>query len=618
MILAISRFRVVNAMEEEVRAAFLARPRLVDREPGFLGMEVFTDAKDPSLFYLVTRWTDAASYHTWHTSEAHRLSHVGIPKGLKLNPAYTRIVVLDRIEEALTHSDLENLAADAAPVVALHLSRSQHTHLLVADLDGTVRACNPAVAERMRRPVEQIVGKPLWAWLTEADAGLLRRKLGESRRPEERFLLNFVDVGDSPFTLTCLLDVQPDHFLLLGEPLLGEEQRLHEEMLHLTNQLAVLSRENIRKSRLAEAARQEAEQARTRIDRILESITDGFLALDRKWRLTYVNPEASRILALVPPGPRAVLGQDLWDAVPALQATPFEAECRAAMREARPHYFEYSLPDTQVWLGVRTYPAGDGLSIYLCDTTEQKRLEAQLRRQAEELAQMDRHKDQFLATLGHELRSPLGAMSNAVHLLRRRNGDDPSIRRTCDLLERQLRHTDRLIGDLQDVTRIKEAKLRLEMARIDLRGIIEQAVETARTRVEERNHQLELTLPPEPLLVYGDAERLIQITTNLINNAVKYTDPGGYLWIRAERDKNQAVLSVKDTGTGIAPEVLPRVFDLFIQSERALSRSEGGLGIGLALVRGLVELHGGSVTAASAGIGCGSEFVVRIPLLEDR
>jgi len=615
MILAVSRFRVVNGLEQEVREAFLARPRLVDCVAGFLGMEVFTDAQDPALFYLVTRWTDAASYRTWHSSEAHHISHKGIPKGLKLDPAFTRIVVLDRIEAAAPN--LELLAADTAPVLAVHLAASHHTHFLIADPDGVVLTCNPAVAEGLKRPLDEIVGQPLWNRLTEPDAALLRRRLAEPRDPQERLLLNFVDAGDSPYTLACRLDVQPGHFLLIGEPVLADEQRLHEEMLHLTNQLTVLSRENVRKSRAAEAARREAEQAHARIDRILESITDGFLALDCEWRLSYVNSEAARILAPLTCSTQELLGRSLWETAPALAGTPFEAECRAAMRESSPRSFDHRLAETGVWLSVSTYPAGDGLSIYLRDTTRQKQMEEQLRRQADELARIDRHKDQFLATLGHELRSPLGAMSNAVHLLVRRFGSNPSVLQTSELLRRQLRHAERLVSDLQDVTRIKEAKLRLDMGRHDLRTIVEQAVEASRPQVDNRRHQLEVTLPHAPLWVHGDAERLTQVATNLLNNAVKYTDPGGRLCVRVAREGDRALLAVKDTGTGIAPEMLPHVFDLFTQSEWALSRSEGGLGIGLALVRGLVELHGGSVAAYSAGAGCGSEFVVHLPVLED-
>jgi signal transduction histidine kinase len=247
------------------------------------------------------------------------------------------------------------------------------------------------------------------------------------------------------------------------------------------------------------------------------------------------------------------------------------------------------------------------------DVTEQKRLEEELRRRAEELVGADRRKDQFLAMLAHELRNPLAPIRNAVELMRQVETLDSTFQPAREMVERQVKHLGRLVDDLLDVSRLTQGSIRLRKEVVDLGNIVQRAVEGTRAIVESRAHTLSVRLPAEPVRLEGDATRLEQVISNLLNNAAKYTMPGGHIWVTAEREGEEAVVRVRDTGIGVPPDVLERVFEPFVQSDGSLARSDGGLGVGLTLVRSLIEMHGGHVDAASPGLGQGSEFVVRLP-----
>ena len=225
----------------------------------------------------------------------------------------------------------------------------------------------------------------------------------------------------------------------------------------------------------------------------------------------------------------------------------------------------------------------------------------------------DKQKNEFLSMLAHELRNPLAPIRNAVSVLRLQQEDQPDALWAQDVIDRQVTHMVRLVDDLLDVSRITRGKIRLEQKCLSVEQVIQSAVETSRPLIDANNHQLTVELPGEPLFVHADEARLAQVLSNLLNNAAKYTVAGGSIWINAKREGNQAVFRVRDTGTGIPPEMLPKIFDLFTQVDQAIDRSQGGLGIGLTLVQRLVEMHGGSVHAASEGPGRGSEFTVRLP-----
>ncbi len=248
------------------------------------------------------------------------------------------------------------------------------------------------------------------------------------------------------------------------------------------------------------------------------------------------------------------------------------------------------------------------------ERAERRQLQEELRRHAEELAEAHHRKDEFLAMLSHELRNPLAPIRNALQIMRLRGIADPTLDQARDIIDRQVNHLAQLVEDLLDVSRITRGKIQLRKERLDLCAVAPLAVETARPLIEGRQHQLSLDLGREPLWVEADPVRLEQIMTNLLTNAAKYTDPGGRIWLTARREGKEAVLQVRDTGIGIAPELQPRIFELFMQADPSLDRSQGGLGIGLTLVRSLVEMHGGLIGVASAGRGQGSEFTVRLPL----
>ncbi|MCY2989177.1 MAG: hybrid sensor histidine kinase/response regulator, partial [Planctomycetota bacterium] len=223
-------------------------------------------------------------------------------------------------------------------------------------------------------------------------------------------------------------------------------------------------------------------------------------------------------------------------------------------------------------------------------------------------------KDEFLAMLSHELRSPLAPIANAVQLLGLQRGSESPIQQQArGIIERQMGQLQHLVDDLLEVSRITTGRVQLRREQVAVSNIVEVAVETARPLIEQRRHELTVSLPPEPIWLHADAARLEQVVVNLLTNAAKYTEEGGHVWLTVQQEGQECVLRVRDTGPGIAPALLPRIFDLFTQAKRSLDRSEGGLGIGLALVQQLTELHGGKVEATST-LGQGSEFVVRLPV----
>jgi signal transduction histidine kinase len=237
-----------------------------------------------------------------------------------------------------------------------------------------------------------------------------------------------------------------------------------------------------------------------------------------------------------------------------------------------------------------------------------------LRRKQQELSDLHHRKDEFLAMLSHELRTPLAPILSAVDLLRLQKNENHLQQQARTIIERQVTQLTRMVDDLMEVSRITTGRVQLRHDRVVVSGIVERAVETARPLMDQRGHELKVSLPPQPIWLNADAARLEQVVVNLLTNAAKYTDEGGRIWLTVQQEGDECVLRLRDTGVGIAQELLPRIFDLFTQAERSLDRSQGGLGIGLALVQRLVEMHRGSVEVHST-LGQGSEFVVRLPVV---
>lgn len=377
--------------------------------------------------------------------------------------------------------------------------------------------------------------------------------------------------------------------------------------------------------------RQQAEEEARRLAAIIEA-TPNFVAIAHmNGELFYMNLAGRRMVGLAPDAalsqakyhdlcPAWVREQTLREWMPiALKEGTASGEGALLASDKR------EIPVLFV-LHVHRDTAGDPryLSIVARDISDRKQAEASLK-------EADRRKDEFLATMAHELRNPLAPVRSAVQILKVKGPPDPDLVWARDVIDRQVKQMARLLDDLLDVSRITRSRLELRRQRISLSAIVDSAIETSRPHIETGQHQLEVQLPQKPVYLNADPVRLAQVFSNLLNNAAKYTEKRGRIQLLARLQDAQDVsndagstgtsekgcpdvtISVTDTGIGIAPESMPRIFDMFSQATPAMSRAQGGLGIGLSLVKGLVEMHAGSVRARSEGLGKGSEFIVQLP-----
>jgi PAS domain S-box-containing protein len=360
-----------------------------------------------------------------------------------------------------------------------------------------------------------------------------------------------------------------------------------------------------------DAARREAiEQAEQRAlaDRaaLLESITDAFYALDRECRFTYLNQRALDHFGATR---ETLLGQVVWDVFPVTRGTVFQQEYERALREQGSVAFETVSPLSSGWIEVRAYPTRQGLAVYFRDVTDRKLAEEQLR-------EADRRKNEFLAILAHELRNPLAPLRNGLHILKLRSDADPTVSQTVSMMDRQMTHLVRLVDDLLDVSRITRGRLELRRRKVLLTDVLDHAVESSRAFIESHQHELIVDVRAGNLLVDGDPDRLAQVFSNLLLNAAKYTEIGGRITLILDHENGEAVVAVQDNGIGIPAQALEQVFEMFSQVRSHEVRGVDGLGIGLSLVRTLVQMHCGTVRAFSAGPGRGTRFTVCLPLAE--
>jgi PAS domain S-box-containing protein len=357
---------------------------------------------------------------------------------------------------------------------------------------------------------------------------------------------------------------------------------------------------------------------------ISASAVESILVVDDKGKVIFVNPEAEDTFGFMF---EELYGEVLHDKIHYRHADgrPLSlAQCplhsvHQSGEPVRNHEDMFFRKDgTAVHVSCSNGPLdlGDGLMgtvLVAHDITERKRLEAELRQNVERLREADRKKDEFIATLAHELRNPLAPVRNAIEMLKLCPLDEPDFVWSRSLVDEQIKHLVRLVDDLLDVSRITRNRLELKKERISLTEAIHAALDATQTLIAEHGQHLAVALPAETIYLDADAVRLSQVFTNLINNAAKYTPPGGRLRLEADREGASAVVRVVDDGKGIAAEDVARVFEMFFQADRSDHGVQSGLGIGLTLVKSLVELHGGTVEARSAGVGRGSEFIVRLP-----
>ena len=378
------------------------------------------------------------------------------------------------------------------------------------------------------------------------------------------------------------------------------------------------STRDITDRRLAEDLLREAEQRATHM---LESITDGFMTLDREWRITYLNSKGAEMLALLQKTRSGLLKKVFWEEFPDTLGTVFESSYRRAMRDHAAVNFEAFYEPLEMWVQVRVYPSAEGLSLYFLDVTERRKLEAEREHllEAERVARAEAErashvKDEFLATLGHELRTPLNAILGWTYLLKGAH-EPEELADGLETIERNARAQTRLIEDLLDMSSIISGKVRLELAEVNLASIVLAAMGATKHAADEKEVIMEAVIDPLKVAVSGDANRLQQVFSNLLTNAIKFTPAGGRVKVVLERLDKRMEVSVSDTGEGIPPGFLPHVFDRFRQADASTTRRHGGLGLGLSIVKQLVELHGGWVGVRSPGRGLGATFYVSLPLI---
>ena len=388
---------------------------------------------------------------------------------------------------------------------------------------------------------------------------------------------------------------------------------------YLTNaaeplELLATVRALLRARKAEDAAQISTRQWQTTFD----AISDGVMLLDASGKVVQANRTLERILGL--PWTEVVSRElsEIWAGQSHPEGSLFARMLASGTRESG----DLSLGDC--WLHVAVDPLRDnkgsikGALCLVSDITNRKRMEMQLLRQAEKLTEASQRKDEFLAMLAHELRNPLAPLANSLEIIRVQVKGNTVVEESLDVARRQIQHMSRLLEDLFDVSRITRGCVELRKHPVDLNLVVKHAVEATIPMMEGARHKLTIHLPNESLWVEGDSTRLEQIGSNLLNNAAKYTEPGGQITIALGREADHAVLSVHDTGIGISPELQKHIFDIFVQADRSLDRAHGGLGIGLTLVRSLVELHGGTVSVSSPGPGQGSVFGVRLPIIKGR
>jgi PAS domain S-box-containing protein len=355
-----------------------------------------------------------------------------------------------------------------------------------------------------------------------------------------------------------------------------------------------------------QSGERELRRSEERYRDLVEQTVDGIFVADRDGRYVDVNSAGCEMLGMTR---GEVLSSSFTDVFmeedhPRLETT------LAILREGEIHRGEWRFrrKDGSVFFGElvgRQLPDGRVQGV-VRDITDRKQAE-------EALKEADRRKDEFLATLAHELRNPLAPLRNGLQVMRLTRNDGKAVEQVRNMMERQLGHMVRLIDDLLDSSRISEGKIELRKERVQLGAVVQHALETSRPLIEQAGLSLAVSVPPEPIFVDADVTRLSQVFANLLNNAAKFTESGGHVSLSVQREGSSAVVSVHDTGVGIPPSMLPKVFEMFTQVDRSLERTHGGLGIGLTIVKRLVEMHGGTIEARSGGYGMGSEFVLRLP-----
>ena len=360
-------------------------------------------------------------------------------------------------------------------------------------------------------------------------------------------------------------------------------------------------------------ARRRQREVRSLIEQretILASISDGFSALDREWRYIYANEKAAEYAGT---SKELMIGRNVWELYPESVATIFEASARRALATAKPEYFERFSERWQSWFETRIYPAADGIVVLRSDITERKIAAIALEAAKREAEEANRAKDRFLAMLSHELRTPLTPVLMTIASLRRQTDIPDELRRDLEVLQRNVELEALLIDDLLDLTRIAHDKLELHRDAVDIHVAIEHALSISAAELLKKQLRIIRRFEAGEHQCWADPARLQQVLWNLVKNAVKFTPVGGEISLRTYNGPAQdLIVEIADTGIGIAPDLLPRIFEAFEQGGRIVTSQYGGLGLGLAISKRVVDLHGGSLIAQSAGVGKGATFRITL------
>ena len=557
--------------------------------------------------------------------------------GARRTIASTALGILSYVEEAqrwlpeVTSERLETLQGDGEPALSLPASPHPIARILLADDNADVR-------DYIRR----LLGA---GYQVETVPDGLAALNAVQRHPPDLVLSDVMMPRMDGFELlrqlrTCEQTQEIPIILLSARA--GEEARIEglaagaDDYLikpFSARELMARVEATLKLAQLRRAAREreqilqlETEAVRANLERILSNLREGFLTLDRGWRYTYINDRQLEIIGMTR---EAVIGKNVWEIFPDLVGSEIYYQFHRVMHERAEVHFEVYYPPFDRWFAHRIYPTDEGIAIFVVDVSERMRLEierqqaeiereqllqrAQAAREQAEAA--NRIKDEFLAVLSHELRTPLNPILGWLSLLRQGKLPPAKAAQAIEIIDRNAKLQVQLIDDLLDISRVLRGKLGLNMAPVDLKFAIQAALDTVRLALDAKGIALETQLdaPVEPVM--GDSSRLQQVIWNLLSNAVKFTPHGGRITIALKQVESHAEIQVSDTGKGIQPDFLPYVFEHFRQEDAATTRKFGGLGLGLAIARQIVELHGGRIAVTSPGEGQGSIFTVRIPLL---
>jgi PAS domain S-box-containing protein len=369
---------------------------------------------------------------------------------------------------------------------------------------------------------------------------------------------------------------------------------------------------------------EEVRRSEARKAAVLESALDAIITIDHVGVIVEFNPAAERMFGwdqieaigkplvdlIIPPSLKEQHRRGLANYLTTGDGPALDKRLELHALRSDGAEFPVELAISRI-----SFPGPPMFTGYIRDITERKRLEDELRGRAQQLTEADHRKNEFLATLAHELRNPLAPIRNGLQILRLGQRDPEVMEQVRDMMDRQLAQMVRLVDDLLDLSRVSRGTIELRKQRIELAKIVQQAAETSLPLIEQAGHRLTIDVPRTAIYVDADLTRMAQVFSNIFNNAAKYTEPGGKIHLTVQRQDGEAIVSVKDNGIGIPAEMLPNVFDIFTQVDRNLERSQSGLGIGLSIVKKLVEMHGGFVEVKSDGHGMGSEFIVRLPVV---